>query len=357
MPLKILDTKSSISEPITQAQQVTNFINGCSLLVVIVSFRTDKLVIETLKSLVFELSKQPSMRVTVVDNTCGEDAKSILAAIREASWEDWVMVLVSSRNGGFSYGNNLAIRHALKAKSKPQYVWLLNPDTQVCPGASGALVDFFQKHNDVGITGSCLLNQDATEEGIAFRFPTILGEVAHTLSFGPITKLLKKHVVANKMEGDQPHKVDWVSGASMMIRIDVFEESHLFDENYFLYYEETDFCYNALLAGWSSWYIPTSKVIHIGGQSTGITCIDGLSKRLPQYMFDSRSRYFVKNHGLIYATVADLARIIGLVCHNIIQIFRTKQNNHRTYLLRDSIRNFIIFKSFISFYNSQKPED
>src|SRR5205085_6489480 len=84
-----------------------------------------------------------------------------------------------------------------------------------------------------------------------------------------------------------------------------------FDETYFLYFEETDLCLRTKLAGWQIWYVPDSRVMHIRGQSTGVTVLDEKPKRLPRYWFESRRRYFAKNHGLAYAAAADLAFLAG----------------------------------------------
>jgi N-acetylglucosaminyl-diphospho-decaprenol L-rhamnosyltransferase len=332
-----------MNSPINNDQEITAFIEGCSVLVVIVSYRTGELVIDTLKSLTVELSEQPQMRVVVVDNTCGSDSKIIETAINDNKWQNWVKVKVSPKNGGFSYGNNLAIGPALKAKSSPDYIWLLNPDTQISPGAGLSLFNFLDKNEKVGIAGSCLINHDGAEWGVAFRFPTIISEIEQALQFGPFSRLVKNYVVAQKM-GNDPCQVGWLPGASMMIRSKVFNKTGLFDEDYFLYYEETDFCLNAKSKGWTSWYIPSSKVMHIAGQSTGATGENATSKRLPQYMFDSRCHYFTKNHGFLYAIVADIARVCGLLCNKVINVFRGKPNTHNPKLLRDSILNFSIFK-------------
>jgi N-acetylglucosaminyl-diphospho-decaprenol L-rhamnosyltransferase len=332
-----------MNKPNANDQEITDFIEGSSSLVVIVSYKTGKLVIDTLNSLITEISEQPQMRVMIVDNTCGIDAKIIEKAIKDNNWQDWAKILVSPRNGGFSFGNNLAIRNALKTKNSPDYIWLLNPDTVVYPGATSSLVNFLDKNKEVGIAGSCLINDDDTEWKFAFRFPTMLSELESAIQFGPVSRLFKNYVVAKKM-GDEACQVDWLPGASMMIRRDVFDTAGLFDEDYFLYYEETDFCLKALSAGWTSWYVPSGKVKHISGQSTGVTGDSGLSKRLPEYMFDSRNRYFTKNHGFLYATIADIAQILGLVCNKVIRFIRRKPNEHNPYLLRDSIHNFTIFK-------------
>lgn len=328
---------------ITNDQEITTFIEGCSVLVVIVSYRSGQLVIDALNSLTVELLKQPQMRVIVVDNTCGSDSKLIEAAIDANDWQDWVRIKVAPKNGGFSYGNNLAIRPALKAKKSPNYIWLLNPDTQIYPSAGSSLIDFLDENVEAGIAGSCLINEDKNEWGYAFRFPTILSEIEEALQFGPFSRLVRNHIAAQKM-GDETCQIDWLPGASMMIRFEVFKSAGLFDEDYFLYYEETDFCLNSLLAGWSSWYIPTSKVMHISGQSTGATGSSSVAKRLPQYIYDSRYHYFTKNHGFIYATATDIVRVFAIISNKIIKLLTGQSNKHRPFLLRDNLLNFTIFR-------------
>ena len=94
--------------------------------------------------------------------------------------------------------------------------------------------------------------------------------------------------------------VDWLAGASLMIRRQVLDEIGLFDERYFLYFEETDLCLRAQRAGWTSRYVKESRIMHIGSVSTGMKTW----KRMPGYWFDSRLRYFTKNHGAFYAALA-----------------------------------------------------
>ncbi len=97
----------------------------------------------------------------------------------------------------------------------------------------------------------------------------------------------------------------------MMIRRAVIDAIGGFDENYFLYFEETDFCLRAKRAGFSTWYVPESRVMHILGQSTKVTEIRELPKRLPGYWYDSRRRYFATAHGLAYAMAVDLVAVIA----------------------------------------------
>jgi hypothetical protein len=121
---------------------------------------------------------------------------------------------------------------------------------------------------------------------------------------------------------DEDCEVDWVAGASMMIRRQVFEDVGLFDENFFLYFEETDFCRRAKEKGWSTHYVRGSAVAHIGGASTGIK--DERSKRrMPAYWFDSRRHYFQKNHGDVYLALSDVLFALG---HSLWRVRRRVQN-------------------------------
>src|SRR5579872_2464962 len=114
--------------------------------------------------------------------------------------------------------------------------------------------------------------------------------------------------------------VDWICGASMLIRPQLLEAIGGFDENYFLYYEETDFCRRALQAGFETWYILESRVMHISGQSTRVTERGGPPKRLPSYWFESRRRYFAMSYGVGKAIAIDL---VALLAHSLGVIKRT----------------------------------
>jgi N-acetylglucosaminyl-diphospho-decaprenol L-rhamnosyltransferase len=137
---------------------------------------------------------------------------------------------------------------------------------------------------------------------------------------------------------------DWLPGASMMIRRQVFDAIGLMDENYFLYYEETDFCLQARRAGWSCWYVPQSRVMHIAGQSTGVTAETASPKRLPQYVFDSRRRYFVKNHGWLYAAMTDLSWLVGYGLWSVRRVIQRKPNTDPPCLFLDSLRNSVLLR-------------
>jgi GT2 family glycosyltransferase len=284
--------------------------NRVDIAVIIVTYRTAALTIEALRSVAGQRGDPGlEIRACVVDNASG-DLVAIAQAVANNGWAQWVTLVDAPRNGGFAYGNNLGIARAY-ADSPPSYVYLLNPDAQVRPGAIATLVRFLDDHPEVGIAGSSFENLDGSDWPIAFRFPGLLSELDAGLQFGLVSRMLRRWVVARTM-GRSPERVDWICGASMLIRPAVLDSIGGLDENYFLYFEETDFCYRAAQAGFSTWYVPQSRVMHIAGQSTSVTDTSRGPKRLPAYWFESRRRYFAVTFGTPWATAID---VVALLAH------------------------------------------
>jgi GT2 family glycosyltransferase len=305
--------------------------------VIIVNYRTGRLAVSCTESLEAERSDLPRLHVTVVDNNSQDGSADLIeAAIRARGW-DWVTLIRSPANGGFSAGNNIGIRAAFARASPPDLIWLLNPDTRVMPGAALALVRFMADMPRAGIAGSLTLEEDGTPWPYAFRFPTILGEIERGSRWSVMSRLLRNWSIARVM-GEDCARVDWVQGASMAIRRQVLEQG-LLDEDYFLYYEETDFCRQALRNGWECWYVPQSVVLHMAGQSTGVTSSDATLKRLPAYWFRSRQHYFTKNHGRLYAMMADFGWIAGHLLFLSRQFLSRKRVADHSSLLQDFIRH------------------
>lgn len=314
-----------------------------TVLIVVVNYRTGRLAIECLRSLASEVASWPGTRVEVVDNCSGDGSGDVIAqAIEREGWSAWAALRRAPVNGGFSYGNNFAVRAALASADPPGCFWLLNPDTEVRPGALRALLDFLAAHPWVGIVGSSLENADGSSWPHAFRFPSLRSELVSGLRLKVVAALLKKHVVMMTMD-DTAERVDWLPGASMMVRREVFESVGLMDEGYFLYYEETDFCLAARHAGWECWYVPQSRVMHHAGQSTGVTGTQGLVNRRPSYWFESRRRYFVKNHGWLYAVATDLVWALSFMTQQVSRRLQRKPLDHPPRYLRDFLRHSAMF--------------
>lgn len=281
------------------------------LCISIVAWRSPDLTIQCLRSLVDEIRQFKGCRVYVVDNNSADGSAEIVAdAIEREGWGGWVVFIRSSHNGGFAYGNNIAIRAMYSSPDVPQFVLLLNPDTIVRPGALRLLLEFIKSRPEVGIAGGRSEDLDGTPQVCCFRFPNPIGEFAAHLKVGLFNRLFKKFA-SNFGIPSQPLPVGWVSGAFMIVRKEVIDQIGLMDESYFLYYEETDFTLRANRAGWTCWHVPESRVVHLVGQSSGVTRRDQAPKRMPAYWFDSRRRYFMLNYGRLYACVTDIGAMLG----------------------------------------------
>ena len=159
----------------------------------------------------------------------------------------WCTLITLSTNLGFTGGNNVLIRAALQS-APPQYVLLLNADTIVRPNGLRALVDYMDQHPAVGVAGSRLEDPDGTPQRSAFRFPSPLSEFESSVNLGLVTRLLDRWVVAPPVS-EASCCTDWVAGASMIVRREVFRDIGLLDEGYFTFFEDVDFCFNAREGG------------------------------------------------------------------------------------------------------------
>jgi GT2 family glycosyltransferase len=124
----------------------------------------------------------------------------------------------------------------------------------------------------------------------------------------------------------------------MIIRKDVFDHVGMLDEGYFMYYEETDFCRRAAKAGWPTWYVPSSKIIHLVGQSSGVTGTQRTTKRRPPYWFESRHRYFRRHYGALKTFAADFLWAGGYAVGSLLQKIRGKPRTDPPWLWWDFVR-------------------
>jgi GT2 family glycosyltransferase len=314
------------------------------LAIVIVNYRTADLTGACLRSLEAARPEVDSMRAIVVENGSGDESDPQLRGqITRNGWEQWVEVKTLARNVGYAAGNNAAIRAALDWARPPQFILLLNPDTEVRPCALSELLRFMNEHPNVGIAGSRLEDPDGTPQRSAFRFPTIRSELDTGFKLGLISRLLNKWLAAPPVR-DVAHETDWVAGASMIVRREVFERIGLLDEKYFMYFEEVDFCLQARRAGWPCWYVPSSHVVHLVGQASGVTDTRRAPSRRPAYWFESRKRFFIKNRGALAAIAADLAFTAGYVTWRIRRPLQRKPDLDPPFLLWDTLRHSALIR-------------
>lgn len=301
------------------------------VLTIVLNYRTPELTIRSVEAALREMDGLEG-GITVVDNDSGDGSfEKLTQAVRERGWNR-VRVLQSGRNGGYGAGNNFGVRQGLPDGSSPDYVYILNSDAFPEPGAIRVLVAHLEAHPKVGFAGSRLHGEDGAYHQTAFRFPTVFSEFEHAAATGPISRLLKRYIVALP-ESEHAQEVDWLAGASLMVRHSVFEETGGFDERFFLYFEETDLSLRARRAGWLSVYLPESRVMHIGSVSTGMKSW----KRVPPFWFDSRLWYFTKNHGVLYAAMATLAHVVGALIRRFRRLFQTTRSEEPERFLGDLV--------------------
>jgi GT2 family glycosyltransferase len=311
------------------------------LLVVIVNYRTAGLTVDCLRSLAPQVADVTGgVRVVVTDNLSGDDSVAQLQhAIDANGWAAWCTLMSLPRNGGFAYGNNAGIRPYLESSTdKPDCVLLLNPDTVLRAGAVTELLKFMDARPDVGLAGSRLEDPDGTPQVSAFRFHSIASEFEHGIKLGPVSTMLSKWRVAPPVPSD-PCPTDWVAGASLMIRREVFERIGLLDERYFMYYEEVDFCLRAKRAGFACWYVPASRVVHLVGAASQISDARKHRKRRPAYWFESRRLYFTQNHGRVYALLADAAYATAFALWRVRRFVQRKPDTDPPRFLWDFLRH------------------
>jgi hypothetical protein len=287
------------------------------VLVVTVNFRTPALAIRCLTSLESERRGVRELRAVVVDNASGDgSADRISEAIAARGWGEWARLVANPANTGFGAGNNLVLRAELAGPRPPDCVLLLNPDAAVDPGAIPALVDFLAAHPRAGMVGPRTEVRRGQHRGTAFRFPGILNSLDEGLHFGPLTRLLARWQLAPPPR-PEPHTTDWLSGGCVLVCRELLEEVGLFDESYFLYFEEVDLSWRAARAGWESWYVPQASILHEAGAATGASAGRELERRMPRYWFESRRRYFLKNRGRLVCLLADCAWSAGNALWNL----------------------------------------
>ena len=316
------------------------------ILIVSVNYRTPELAIKCLCSVAAELDNMPKTKMIMVENDSRDGSFEMISrAIDENGWSDWASCVDAGRNGGFAFGNNVGIRPALASEDPPDYIWLLNPDAELCKGTGSDLYRFIESHPAVGLVTGEVINAKGELQSSAFHRFSAWGEFVNTMRLGILARLFPKKIIAIKPVSTA-HQGDWLTGSSLMIRRDVFDDVGLMDEFYFLYFEESDFCLQAQRKGWELWYTPGGRIYHEEGSSTGIWEQDGKIPRRPVYWFESRRRYFLKNFKPAYALTADIMHMLGYSIWRLRRLIQRKPDLDPPNYLRDFFKNSVFIKGF-----------
>lgn len=309
------------------------------LLGIIVNYRTFEMTMEAARGLASATAQMPSARFVIVDNDSQDGSfEKLKEAVSRERWSARAEVIASPHNGGFGYGNNFAIRRNLASSDPADYFYLLNSDAIPRPDAVEKLVDFMDNHAYAGIAGSYVHGMDDGPHQTAFRFPTLVSEFEEQAQTGPISKLLSDWIVALPIP-ERTREVEWTAAVSMIVRREVFERVGLFDETFFLYFEETDLCRRAALAGYPTYYVRESEVAHLGSASTGMK---DPSRRVPSYWFAARRHYLQKHHGERYLRGANAAWLCGRALRKLRRAIELRRDRARPYEMVDFIAHNLL---------------
>ncbi len=257
------------------------------LAVSIVSFRTPDLLRRCLGALSVQRD-DVTMDVIVVDNASGDGSAEVVA--REFPW---VRLVRNTWNRGFGAAHNQALRMATA-----RHLLVLNSDAAPTACALRTLVTYLDNHPRVAVVGPKLRYANGAVQPSRRRFPTtatLLFESTQLQRIWPDNAILRRYYVADR-DDDSEQDVDWLVGACLCVRASAAMEVGLFDERFFMYSEEIDWCRRFRLAGWRVVYVPSAEVMHHEGASSGLD----LANRDRQFQA-SKLQYAYKWHGLAVA--------------------------------------------------------
>jgi GT2 family glycosyltransferase len=229
------------------------------LSVSVVSYRTPALLRRCLAALEAERA-QLDMEVTVVDNASGDGSAEMVSAEFP-----WVRLIRNVRNAGFGAAHNQAMRTAVG-----RYLLVLNSDATPAPGALRTLAEFLDAHPGVAVAGPKLRYPDGTVQSSRRRFPTLATLFLESTQLQRLSSdnaVLRRYYVADRSD-DEPQEVDWLVGACLCVRARAVSDVGVFDERFFMYSEEIDWCRRFRSAGWGIAYVPSAEVLHFEGASS-----------------------------------------------------------------------------------------
>jgi GT2 family glycosyltransferase len=276
------------------------------LAVVIVSWNVRDLLAACLRSLFADIQQSDlAAQVWVVDNGSADRTPDMVAETFPA-----VHLIANQENLGFVRANNRALRELQGSEKRvPKYVWLLNPDTEVLPGATAALLSALTADPQIGMVGPKLVYADGSLQHSAFRFPGLIQLLFDLFSLPArlYDTSLNGRYPRRLYEGAKPFPVDFPLGASMMVKSAVIADVGLMDEDFFMYCEEIDWCWRMCKASWHIACVPAARVIHYAGQSSG-------QVRIPSFinLWTSRARLYARHHPPLTRRLARILVNVGM---------------------------------------------
>jgi GT2 family glycosyltransferase len=275
------------------------------------------------------------LEVTVVDNASGDQTLELLSAEFP-----WATVIANPRNVGFGAAHNQALRQA-----RGRYWLVLNSDAVPAPGALGTLVRFLDAEPHVGVAGPRLLFPDGSVQSSRRRFPsaaTLFLESTQLQRFWPDNAVLRRYYVQDR-SGDEPQDVDWLVGACLCVRAAAAHQVGLFDERFFMYSDELDWCRRFRRAGWRVSYVPSAEVVHLEGGSSRTDLV-----ARDQRFQASKLAYAAKWHGQAVAAALRLYLVLDYTFRAVEEGLklalgsRVAERRARLRLIRNGLRSTLL---------------
>ena len=276
-----------------------------TLSIIILSYNTADLTLKCLKSIQDQYKKQfksGEFEIIVVDNASSDTSVSEISNIQFQISN--FKLIRNKENVGFSIGNNIG---AINAKGK--YLLFLNSDTEVLDRGFLGMVDYLDKNENVGVLGAKLLNQDGSSQRSAGKFYNILN--VFLMLFGG------EKIASIRFSPDKTKEVDWVSGAALMIKKELFDKLSGFDEKIFMYMEDMELCFRVKGLGFKTVFYSDIKILHkeLGSSNREFAIINIYKNLLYFYGKHKNFLEYMLIKLLLYLK-AILAIAIGAITHN-----------------------------------------
>ena len=230
------------------------------LSILIVNYNTRDLLEKCLQS-VFKTKRGLSVEVLIGDNNSLDGSDEMIADLFPQ-----VKLTAFHQNVGYTRAMN-----ALFAAAKGEYFLLLHPDVELLPGSLQAFLNFFSRHRRAGVLGGNLYYPDGTPNPCEILFPGLRNDLKcflrKVLLHLPSVTGLPPESNPLEWSHEETCQVNWVWNACMMLRREVFDKIGLFDERFFVWFADWDFCKRATDAGWAVYYLDSAKAVHHERQS------------------------------------------------------------------------------------------
>ncbi len=240
--------------------------------IIIVNWNTGDCLARCLRSLQILPEQERSLigEVVVVDNNSADNSLvKAQVAVGESINKPKVRFLRRDQNEGFARANNLALETLRGKGGPPGHILLLNPDTEVRPGALSAMVQALEQNPRAGVAGPRLLNPDGTGQPSVRSLPDFKVFLWLTLKLNrlaPHAALWRKYL-RDDFDYSRESAAEQIMGAAFMIKENLPAEIGFLDENFRVWFEEVDYCYRVRQAGYKVIYTPRGEVVHQGAVS------------------------------------------------------------------------------------------